>query len=299
MPSKNVYFETNGIAWNDYKPSGTATVLGNAIIIQATTSAEMFIDIALGNPALLGNSCGALDKVFITYPDGTVDTIFQAAYGCGTFPAMMCVPSYCTGSFKTTINLSNISSLQGQSITLSATSFGGPFGAAQNNWVLNAYIAETIPETPATMDITVEASGSGLANALIAVTDNTSNQTFSLTTDSSGKAILTGINVGDSITFVVSESGYSTVNETKTVYYASSNVTISLVASTTGQITNILKYVAIAGGVVAGGAVIYEASKAVSEHEAGSVARERFSAAYSRLQSGASAIKQRLNPPEY
>ncbi len=267
MPAKNVYFETNGVAWNDYKPVGTASVLGNAIILDATTSAQIVIDIALGNPSLLGNSCGALDKVFITYPDGTVDTIFQAAYGCGTFPAMMCVPSYCTGSFKTTINLSNISSLQGQSITLSATSFGGPFGAAQNNWVLAAYVIETIPQTSATLQITVDAGGRGLANALIAATDNTIDYSQTLKTDSSGVATLTGINVGDSVTLSVSETGYSTVHQTVSILYANSATTIPLVATTSGQITNIIKYVGVAAGLAAGGLVAYEVAKTVSEHE--------------------------------
>ena len=267
MPAKNVYFETNGVAWNDYKPVGTASVLGNAIILDATTSAQIVIDIALGNPSLLGNSCGALDKVFITYPDGTVDTIFQAAYGCGTFPAMMCVPSYCTGSFKTTINLSNISSLQGQSITLSATSFGGPFGAAQNDWVLTAYVIETIPQTSATLQITVDAGGRGLANALIAATDNTIDYSQTLKTDSSGVATLTGINVGDSVTLSVSETGYSTVHQTVSILYANSATTIPLVATTSGQITNIIKYVGVAAGLAAGGLVAYEVAKTVSEHE--------------------------------
>ena len=263
MPAKNVYFETNGIAWNNYKITGAATVLGNAIILDSTSSAQLVVDIALGNPSLLGNACGSLDKVLLTYPNGSVDTLYDAPYGCGTFP-IMCG---CPGSYRTTIDLSSITSLQGQSLTLSATSFGTPFGAAQNDWVLNAYIIENIPQTSATLQITVDAAGKGLSNALIAVTDNTTNYTTTLTTDANGKATLTGIFVGDSVTLSISESGYTTVHNTVTVYYANSQVTIPLVATTTGQITNIFKYVAIAGGIIIGGAVTYEVAKGISSKE--------------------------------
>ena len=263
MPAKNVYFETNGIAWNNYKITGAATVLGNAIILDSTSSAQLVVDIALGNPSLLGNACGSLDKVLLTYPNGSVDTLYDAPYGCGTFP-IMCG---CPGSYRTTIDLSSITSLQGQSLTLSATSFGAPFGAAQNDWVLNAYIIENIPQTSATLQITVDAAGKGLSNALIAVTDNTTNYTTTLTTDANGKATLTGIFVGDSVTLSISESGYTTVHNTVTVYYANSQVTIPLVATTTGQITNIFKYVAIAGGIIIGGAVTYEVAKGISSKE--------------------------------
>ena len=270
MPAKNVYFETNGIAWNNYKITGAATVLGNAIILDSTSSAQLVVDIALGNPSLLGNACGSLDKVLLTYPNGSVDTLYDAPYGCGTFP-IMCG---CPGSYRTTIDLSSITSLQGQSLTLSATSFGAPFGAAQNDWVLNAYIIENIPQTSATLQITVDAAGKGLSNALIAVTDNTTNYTTTLTTDANGKATLTGIFVGDSVTLSISESGYTTVHNTVTVYYANSQVTIPLVATTTGQITNIFKYVAIAGGIIIGGAVTYEVAKGISAKEEISAERE-------------------------
>lgn len=263
MPAKNVYFETNGIAWNDYKPLGTATVLGNAIIIENTTSAQMVIDIALGSPSLMGNACGSLDKVMVTYPDGTVDTLYNAAFGCGTFP-IMCG---CPGSFRTSITLSNLSALQGQSITLSATSFGSPFGAANNNWVLSAYIIETIPQVAATLEITVDAAGKALSNAIIAVTDNTTNYTTTLNTNSSGVATLTGINIGDSVTMSISEAGYSTVHQTVSILYTNSKITIPLVATTSGQITNILKYVAVAAGIGLGGAAIYEVAKGVAKHE--------------------------------
>ena len=270
MPAKNVYFETNGIAWNNYKITGAATVLGNAIILDSTSSAQLVVDIALGNPSLLGNACGSLDKVLLTYPNGSVDTLYDAPYGCGTFP-IMCG---CPGSYRTTIDLSSITSLQGQSLTLSATSFGAPFGAAQNDWVLNAYIIENIPQTSATLQITVDAAGKGLSNALIAVTDNTTNYTTTLTTDANGKATLSGIFVGDSVTLSISESGYTTVHNTVTVYYANSQVTIPLVATTTGQITNIFKYVAIAGGIIIGGAVTYEVAKGISAKEEISAERE-------------------------
>ena len=263
MPAKNVYFETNGIAWNNYKIIGTATVLGNAIILDSASSAQLVIDVALGAPSLLGNACGSLDKVMLTYPDGSVDTLYDAVYGCGTFP-IMCK---CPGSYRTNIELSNITSLQGQSLTLSATSFGAPFGASQNNWVLNAYIIENIPQTSATLQITVDAGGKGLSNALIAVTDNTTDYTTTLTTDASGNATLTGISVGDSVTLSISESGYTTNHSTVTIYYVNSKVTIPLVATTTGQITNIFKYVAIAGGIIIGGAVTYEVAKGISSKE--------------------------------
>ena len=263
MPAKNVYFETNGVAWNDYKPVGTASVLGNAIILDATTSAQIVIDIALGNPSLLGNACGVLDKVNLTYPDGTVDTLYDAAYGCGTFP-IICG---CPGSFRKSITLSNATNYAGQSFTLSATSFGTPFGAAQNDWVLTAYVIETIPQTSATLQITVDAGGRGLANALIAATDNTIDYSQTLKTDSSGVATFTGINVGDSVTLSVSETGYSTVHQTVSILYANSATTIPLVATTSGQITNIIKYVGVAAGLAAGGLVAYEVAKTVSEHE--------------------------------
>ena len=200
-----------------------------------------------------------------SYPGATVivASVIDVVYGCGTFP-IMCG---CPGSYRTNIELSNITSLQGQSLTLSATSFGAPFGAAQNNWVLNAYIIENIPQTSATLQITVDAGGKGLSNALIAVTDNTTDYTTTLTTDASGNATLTGISVGDSVTLSISESGYTTNHSTVTIYYVNSKVTIPLVATTTGQITNIFKYVAIAGGIIIGGAVTYEVAKGISSKE--------------------------------
>lgn len=265
MPTKNVYFETNGVAWNNLAVNGQGSVTGNALILNNASSANLVLDLGLAPTSIVsGQFCSSLDTVTLTFPDGTKETLYSAAYGCGTYP-IMCG---CPGNLKKTIALSNYSQYEGQSITLHADSFGFSLGANGNNWSLTAYIAEDIPQTSATMDITVVAGGTPLANALIAVTDNTTNQTFSLTTDASGQATLTGINVGDSITLAVSESGYSTVNETVSVYYQTSDVTITLVASTTGQITNIFRYVAIAGGVVLGGAAVYEVAKAVSEKEA-------------------------------
>ena len=268
-----IYFTgSNGGVWDNYKVGSQITGGGSglqtatALILSNASSVTLDWDIAIEISAVAGALCVALASINLIFADGTVKNLYTVYYGGCTMPLLCEAPGGNSGSLDLT---SVLSQYAGQNVTLQVKACGYP-GSSNIAWSMTAYLTETAPITPATVNVNVSGPNGAISGATVVMNDTTTGESYTQTTNSSGAASFSQFNVGDDISMTVEATGYNTVTETVSIPYATTNISIAMTAVAFGILADLGsagKYILIAVGVIGGVAVAYEVSKAYSNKE--------------------------------
>ena len=268
-----IYFTgSNGGVWDNYhigsflNGTGSGLQTATALMLSDATSVTLNWDISI-EFSLSGDAlAAALSSINLIFADGTVKNLYTIVYGGCTMPLLLVSPFGNSGSLDLT---PYIAQYAGQNVTLQAKACGYP-GSTGISWSLTAYLTETAPITPATVNVNVSGPNGAISGATVVMNDTTTGESYTQTTNSSGAASFSQFNVGDDISMTVEATGYNTVTETVSIPYATTNISIAMTAVAFGILADLGsagKYILIAAGVIGGVAVAYEVSKAYSNKE--------------------------------
>jgi len=268
-----IYFTgSNGGVWDNYKVGSQLTGGGSGLqtatakILSGAASLTLNWDINIEVSALAGAVCVALSSIDLIFADGTVKNLYTVFYGGCTFPVMCGAPGGNSGSLDLT---SVLSEYAGQNVTLQVKACGYP-GSSNIAWSMTAYLTETVPITPAVVNVSVSGPNGAISGATVVMDDTTTGESYTETTNSSGQASFSQFNVGDDIAITVEASGYNTVKETVSVAYATTNISVTMTTVAFGipaDLASAGKYILIAAGVIGGVAVTYEVAKGFKNRE--------------------------------